>query len=141
MSIMLLCTMIVLGQPGGIVTMRDMETPPDEAMVANVASCFYDAVGFLQKAPATPGEYSSLLLEAKEILEGIGIRLGEGDFLALQWSDDSLHVITPSGFLIECSLISEEHDSSEDGSSYFMTYAFSVLDEGLADSVTVELSI
>jgi len=141
MLTLFLVTSILLGQPGGIVTMRDMETPPDEAMVANVASCFYDAVGFLQRTPEIPGEYSSLLLEAKEILEGIGIRLGEGDFLALQWSDDSLHVITPSGFLIECSLVSEEHDSSEEGSSYFMTYAFTVPDEDMADSVTVELSI
>lgn len=140
MSILLLAAVIVLGQPVGVVTMSDMEEPPDQAMVSNTAICFFEAVGFLKKTPQSPEEYSMLLLEAKGILESIGVRLGEGDFSILNWTDDSLHVITPSGFLIECSVVSEEHDSTEEGSSFFVTYAFTVPEEGIADSVTVEIS-
>lgn len=140
MSILLLLTTLVLGQPG-VVTMSDMEQSPDQAMVSNTALCFFDAVGFLQKLPASPGGYSLLLIEAKGILEGIGVRLGEGDFSTLMWSPDSLHIVTPSGSLIECELVSEEHDSTEEGSSMFLMYLFSVPGEDLVDSVTVELSI
>ena len=140
MSILLLLITMVLGQPG-VVTLSDMEDPPDQAMVSNTALCFFDAVGFLQKTPVSPGDYSLLLLEAKEILEGIGVRLGEGDFSILAWDPESLHVITPSGFLIECDLVSEEHDSTDEGSTIFLMYSFSVPAENLSDTVTVELSI
>lgn len=140
MLIFLLVTAVILGQHDGVATMSNMEESTDQIMVPNTALCFYEAVGFLQKTPQSPEGYSMLLLEAKEILEGIGVELGEGDFSILQWSTDSLHVLTPSGFPIVCSVVSEEHDSTVEGSTLFVTYSFTVPEEGLADSVTVEIS-
>jgi len=118
-----------------------MVSDPDSAMLVNVARCFEDAVGFLQRTPALPGDYALLLAEAKGILEGMGIRLGEGDFSILVWSGDGLAVLTPSGLPIACALAGEEHDDSVEGSAWFLTYEFTVPDDTLAATAVVELEI
>lgn len=78
MSISALLACAALLMQGGVVTMDDMNDDSEQAMLENVACCFFDAVGFLQRTPGLPEDYALLLSEAKGILEGLGIRLGRG---------------------------------------------------------------
>lgn len=136
---LLACAVLVL--QGGVVTMDQMEAASDRAVLENVAVCFFDAVAFLQKTPALPEEYALLLAEAKGVLDGLGIRLGEGDFSTLTWSDDGLALLTPSGLPISCALTGEEHDDSEEGTAWFFTYAFSIPGDSVPAIAVVELDL
>lgn len=140
MMTMILAFALVLA-PGDVVTMDELAVDPEQAALENVALCFFDAVEFLQKTPEMPGEYAMLIAEAKGILDGLGIRLGDGDFSVLLWAEDGLSILTPSGLPILCSLEGEEHDTTDEGSGYFITYLFSTEGDSLSASALIELQI
>jgi hypothetical protein len=141
MGISVLLAGAALLMQGGVVTMDELDVDSEQAVLENVALCFYDAVGFLQRTPGLPEEYATLLSEAKGILDGMGIRLGQGDFSILTWSEDGLSVLTPSGLPIACTLVNEEHDSTTEGSAFFVTYQFSVPGDSLHSTTVVELRL
>jgi hypothetical protein len=124
---------------GGVVTMDEIDEDSEQAMLENVALCFFDAVGFLQRTPALPEDYALLLSEAKGILDGLGIRLGQGDFSVLTWSGDGLSILTPLGHPIVCTLTGEEHDRTEEESAYFLTYEFSIPGDSVTATSVIEL--
>jgi len=139
MTMILACALVLA--PGDVVTMDELAVDPEQAALDNVALCFFDAVGFLQKTPEVPGDYALLLAEAKGILEGLGIRLGEGDFSVLLWADDGLSVLTPAGLPIVCTLSGEEHETTDEGSTCFLTYEFGTGGDSLSASTVIELQI
>jgi|GEM_PF-3566633 len=141
MCISALLTCAALLMQGGVVTMDEMNGDSEQAMLENVAFCFFDAVGFLQRTPGLPEEYALLLAEAKGILDGLGIRLGQGDFSILTWSADGLSVLTPLGQPIVCTLTGEEHDSTVEESAYFLTYEFSIPGDSMTATSVIELRI
>jgi hypothetical protein len=141
MGISVLLAGAALLMQGGVVTMDELEVDSEQAVLENVALCFSDAVGFLQRTPVLPEEYATLLSEAKGILDGMGIQLGLGDFSILTWSEDGLSVLTPAGSPITCALVSEEHDSTAEGSTFFFTYEFSVPGDSLRSTAVIELSL
>ena len=139
MTLIVACALVLA--PGDVVTMSELAAEPEQAALENVALCFFDAVGFLQETPEVPGDFALLLAEAKEILDGMGIRLGQGDFSVLQWSEDMLSILTPSGLPIICTVAGEEHESTDEGSSYFVTYEFSVQGDSISATAVIELQV